>query len=74
VVERATIVFRRKKSLVQVLNISSSGVMVDSTVIPRIGETVGVIFDGHEKLEGVVRWVKRGRIGLDVGEGSIELG
>ena len=73
VVERATIVFGRKKSLVRVVNISPSGVMVDTNLMPRIGEKVGVIFDGHEELEGVVRWVKQGQIGLDVGDGSIDL-
>jgi hypothetical protein len=72
-VDRATIVFRRKKSLVQVVNVSSSGVMIDSQVVPNIGESVGIIFDGGDEIEGVVRWVKRGRVGLDVGEGNIEL-
>lgn len=74
VVDRATLVFRRKKTLVRVVNISPSGVMVDTNLIPRIGEPVGVIFDGHEEIEGVVRWVKKGQIGLDVGDGSIDLG
>ncbi|HWT11513.1 MAG TPA: PilZ domain-containing protein [Allosphingosinicella sp.] len=74
VVERATIVFRRKKSLVRVVNLSPSGVMIESGIIPRIGEKVGLEFDGFDRLEAVVRWVKQGRIGLDVGEGAIDLG
>lgn len=74
VVERATIVFRRKKTLVKVVNVSPSGVMIESTILPRIGEEVRVEFDGFEPVEGVVRWVKQGRIGLDVGEGAIDLG
>ena len=71
VVDRATLLFRRKRSLVKVLNISGGGVMIQSGIMPRIGETVGLEFEGFERLEAVVRWVKRGRIGLDVGQGTI---
>lgn len=74
VVDRATIVFRRKKTLVKVVNVSPSGVMVECSIMPRIGESIAVEFEGFERLEGVVRWVKQGRIGLDVGDGAIELG
>jgi hypothetical protein len=74
IVDRATLVFRRKKSLVRVVNVSPSGLMIDSNITPNIGEKLTVVFDGHEELKGVVRWVRQGRIGLDVGDGSIELG
>ena len=73
VVDRALIVFRRKKMLVRVVNVSSSGIMIEADVMPRIGETIRVEFEGFDRLEGVVRWVKQGRIGLDLGEGSIDL-
>lgn len=74
VVERATLVFRRKKVLVKVVNISESGVMVEATIEPRIGETIGIEFEGFEPLKGVVAWVRQGRIGMDVGDGAISLG
>ena len=74
VVERAIIVFRRKKLLVRVVNVSQSGVMIESDIMPRIGETIAIDFDGFERLQSVVRWVKQGRIGLDVGDGSIDIG
>ena len=74
VVDRATIVFRRKKTLVRVVNISTSGIMIESAIMPHIGERIVVEFDGFERLQGVVRWVRQGRIGLDVGEGTIDLG
>jgi hypothetical protein len=74
VVDRATLVFRRKKMLVKVVNISGSGVMIESSLMPRIGEKVGLEFEDFDRLEAVVRWVKQGRIGLDVGEDAIELG
>ena len=72
-VERATIIFRRKKQLVRIVNVSQSGVMIECGIMPRIGETIGIHFEGFDPLEGTVRWVKRGRVGLDVGDGSISL-
>lgn len=74
VVDRATLVFRRKKLLVRIVNVSASGVMVECSVMPRIGETVALEFEGSEGLEGVVRWVKQGRMGVDMGDGAIDLG
>ena len=73
-VERATLTFRRKKSLVKVVNVSGGGVMVESGIMPRIGEKVALEFEGFDRLEAVVRWVREGRIGLDVGEDSIDIG
>jgi hypothetical protein len=73
VVERATIIFRRKKSLVRIVNVSGSGVMIESNIMPRIGEVIGLEFENFDRLQAVVRWVKQGRIGLDVGEGAIDL-
>ena len=74
VVKRAAIIFRRRKLLVRVVNISGGGVMVESGIVPRIGEVIGLEFEGFDRLEAVVRLVKKGRIGLDVGEGTINFG
>lgn len=74
IVDRATIMFRRKKALVKVVNVSESGLMIEAAIEPRIGEKLAVEFEGFEPLHGVVRWVREGRIGLDVGEGAITLG
>ena len=74
VVKRATITFRRRRSPVRVVNISGGGVMIESGIQPRIGEVIGIEFEGFDLLEAVVRWVKKGRIGLDVGEGTINFG
>ena len=73
VVKRAIIVFRRKRLLVPVVNISGSGVMIETNIVPRIGETIGLEFEGFDRLEAVVRWVRQGRVGLDVGQGTIHL-
>jgi hypothetical protein len=74
IVERATLVFRRKKVLVKVVNVSESGVMVEAGIEPRIGERLQIEFDGFEPLQSSVCWVRDGRIGLDVGDGAISLG
>lgn len=74
VVERATIVFRRKKVLVKVVNISEGGVMIEAAIEPRIGEQMRVEFEGFEPLQATVRWVRGGRVGLDLGERAIQLG
>jgi len=74
IVDRATLVFRRKKTLVKVVNVSESGLMIETGIEPRIGERLQVEFDGFEPLQATVRWIREGRIGLDVGEGAIALG
>lgn len=73
VVENATIVFRRKKTPVRVINISGGGLMIEADILPRIGEKVVVDFEGFDRVEGIVCWVKQGRIGIDLGDGSIAL-
>ena len=71
VVKRAIVIFRRRTSIVRVVNVSGGGVMIESRIMPRIGEAVWLKFEGFDKVEAIVRWVKKGRIGLDVGEGTI---
>ncbi len=73
VVERATVTFRRKKILAKVVNVSSSGIMIEAPIEPRIGEKLRVDFDGFEPLLGVICWAREGRFGLDLGDGAIQL-
>ncbi|HEX8526944.1 MAG TPA: PilZ domain-containing protein [Allosphingosinicella sp.] len=73
VVERAMLVFRRKRRLVRVINLSTGGMTIECEIMPRIGELVGIEFEGFDPVDGIVRWVKQGRIGLDLGEGGISL-
>jgi hypothetical protein len=72
IVERATIVYERKRSLAQIVNVSATGLTIETAVAPQIGETILVELPAGP-VEGVVRWLKKGRIGLDV-EGGIALG
>ncbi len=73
IVEHATIVYGRKRSLVRVVNVSAGGLTIESAIAPAVGETVMVELDGSEPVVGVVRWAKRGRIGLDLGESGVAI-
>ena len=65
--DRAVIVFRGQDYLVPVVNISSRGTMVESDILPRIGETVLIQFENCCRIHGFVRWVRDGRVGLNFG-------
>jgi hypothetical protein len=66
----ATVWFGGKRSLVPVVNVSASGLTIEST-LPKAGEAVTISLEGREPVEGIVRWVRKGRVGIDVGEGRI---
>jgi hypothetical protein len=65
IVESTTIVFRRRRQVVSVVNVSSRGAMIRSEIEPRIGEKIEVLFDGSNRTKCIVRWVREGRIGLE---------
>lgn len=67
VAARAILFFRGQEHLVPVLNVSARGTMVEAALLPRIGETVIVQFDGCTRIHAFVRWVREGRIGLNFG-------
>jgi hypothetical protein len=66
-VDRAVVTFREQDHIVPVINISSRGTMIEADLLPRIGETLTVRFDGCSPILAFVRWVKDGRIGLNFG-------
>ena len=66
-VERAIICFRGQEHLVPVINISARGTMIESDIVPRIGETITIQFDNCTRIQGFVRWIRGGRIGLGFG-------
>jgi len=66
-VERAVIVFREQDYLVPVVNISSRGTMIESEIVPRIGETILIQFENCCRIHAFVRWVRDGRVGLNFG-------
>lgn len=72
IVERSTIVYGRKRSLAKVVNISASGLTIESAIPAQVGEKVIVELPSGT-VEGIVCWLRKGRIGLDVGENGIPL-
>lgn len=66
-VERAIVRYRGQDHLVAVVNISSRGTMIIWDIVPRIGESVLVQFQGCTRIHAFVRWVRDGRIGLNFG-------
>lgn len=51
--------------VVRLLNVSSSGAMLVSPLMPHIGERVRVQLLGHGPAEAHVRWVREGKIGIN---------
>jgi len=66
-VDAARIVFRGQDYHVTVVNISSRGTMIESDLLPRLGETIMVEFEGCSRIHAFVRWIREGRIGLNFG-------
>jgi hypothetical protein len=64
-VEQSTIVFRRKKHAVRVVNVSSRGAMIEAEFLPRIGESLDIVFSQDNRTRCAVRWIREGRIGLE---------
>jgi hypothetical protein len=64
-VDGAAIIFRRKRIEVEVINISSHGVMIESDIEPRLGERVEIRFEDCNRTMCSVRWVKGRQIGLE---------
>ena len=66
-VDYATLSFRAREFRVPVVNISSRGALVESDLIPRLGESVMIRFDGCSPVYAFVRWIREGKLGLNFG-------
>ena len=67
VVEQAVLTFRGADYPVPVVNISTRGTMIESALLPRLGESVMIRFDGCSPIYAFVRWTREGRLGLNFG-------
>jgi len=65
IVAQATIVFRRKRREVGVVNVSSRGAMLACDIEPRIGESLDILFTPETKTRCAVRWIREGRVGVE---------
>ena len=66
VVEQAEIRFRNRRHEVGVVNVSRHGAMIESAIEPRIGERMQISFAGCNRTECTVRWIRNGRIGVEL--------
>ena len=64
-VQRSTILFRRRRVVVDVVNVSSRGAMIVAAIEPRIGEKLDIEISDASRTRCVVRWIRDGRIGLE---------
>ena len=65
VLEQATVLFRRRKVSVGIVNVSSRGAMLKADIEPRIGERIDILFTPDNKTRSAVRWIREGRIGIE---------
>lgn len=72
-VDCATLFFRGAVYVVPVVNISSRGTMIESDLLPRLGESVVIRFEACSPIHAFVRWIRDGRIGLNFG-GELTVG
>jgi len=63
--DRAELRFRNRKYEVAVVNVSRHGAMIEAAVEPRIGERMQISFDGCNRTDCTVRWIRGRRIGLE---------
>jgi hypothetical protein len=66
-VESAVLTFRGADYPVPVINISSRGTQIESDILPRLGESVLIRFEGCSPIYAFVRWNRDGRLGLNFG-------
>src|SRR5689334_1360227 len=64
-VERATVLFRRKRFEVDVVNVSAHGVMIEADLEPRVGERMEIRFEDCNRTLCYVRWVRGRQIGIE---------
>jgi hypothetical protein len=63
--DRMILTLRGQAHLLPVLNVSARGAMIESELVPNIGESVTVQLEERGPIDAYVRWVRDGRIGLN---------
>jgi hypothetical protein len=69
--ERAEIRFRKRAHEVTVVNVSRHGAMIEAPIEPRIGERMQIRFEGLNRTDCTVRWIRGGRMGLEFAEETV---
>ena len=63
--ETASIRFKRKVHLVDLINLSGGGAMIGSDIKPRLWDRIDLILGEGGAIECAVRWIRGERIGLE---------
>ena len=70
-INHGVITFRRKRMEVEVVNVSSHGVMIRADIEPRVGERLDIQFPECNRTICYVRWVKAGQIGIEFSQETV---
>lgn len=62
--EAAVLTLRGRSHVVEIVNVSRSGAMIAFNGTPHIGESVSLQMLDRGVIQGQVRWVRDGRIGI----------
>jgi hypothetical protein len=66
-IDSAVLTFRGVDYPVPVVDISTRGTQIESDILPRLGESVLIRFEGCSPIYAFVRWTREGRLGLNFG-------
>lgn len=69
--ERAEVRFRKRSYDVAVVNVSRHGAMIEAPIEPRIGEKMQIRFEGLNRTDCTVRWIRGGRMGLEFAQETV---
>ena len=69
--DRAEVRFRKRSYDVSVVNVSRHGAMIEAPIEPRIGEKMQIRFEGLNRTDCTVRWIRGGRMGLEFAQGTV---
>lgn len=72
--EETIIRFRERNYRVELVNISSTGAMIESDIEPFIGEPIQIQIGEAVPVPAVARWVGGGRVGVEFGDHSLLVG
>jgi hypothetical protein len=69
--DRAEVRFRKRSYDVSVVNVSRHGAMIAAPIEPRIGEKMQIRFEGLNRTDCTVRWIRGGRMGLEFAQETV---
>lgn len=71
--DSCTVAIEAGESPAKVVNMSCRGLAIEAPLEVTIGEPIEILFDGFEPIDGRVVWRRDNRMGIDLGEPTIDL-